>query len=393
MKIFNKNSLIYLVLVLGVSLIAAPQAISQTFSSNGNPGDTASGEVMTAYGTNETLNYQDANSNSKPVTYPASNLDFTVSPEYGLSMDQDITDLNPVTPGEVVNHNTYSITNEGNTDLPLLGSYYYEYGGGSSNWTVEVRSGAAPIFAPLVASIVSTESTVIVEDSHIANISARFYRVYVSPLVAEAPDGSYIDVYTTYETTATPVGTYEGATYLFYGGTSESDDYFRDQVAAPLMIISRTNVIDSPSGYTGGANDPVPGAVVTFTMVYTNEGSANAESVILIDKITTKEGASGNNLAHVDADATTHNGVPLTHGGQGTATGWAVSYSIISSPATTYGATANWTPIGDTDGTQYPGAGLYTTASSEYGAVWIKWEKGAVTSAESASLVWGVTIR
>jgi hypothetical protein len=389
----NRNILVFAFILLGVMLIAStPSVNAQTFSSDGNPGDTASGEVINIFATNEAAYYQDANLNNRS-TNAVTDISYTTSPEYGLSMNVDITDLNIVSPGDLVNHSIYVVTNEGNTTLPYDGSYYFEYGGGASGWTVEVWQGAGPVFQPLIAGTVSTESKTLSEDSQTAGLASRFYRVYVSPNAAEAPNGAYIDVFTTYEVSATPVGTYEGANTLIYGGTSEARDYFRDEVQAPELVISRAHAVDSPDTYTGGDNDYVPGAVVTFTLTYTNEGSAEAREVILIDKIPTKEATSGTNLAHVNGTGN-HGNVTLTPA-TGTAADWTVSYSTIATPATTYGATADWTQIGTVTGNQYPSAsGLYETGSSEYDATWIKWEKSTVEATEvDKTIVWGVTIR
>lgn len=383
-----------LIIVAGIAvLLVSPKGNAQTFSSDGNPGDTVSGEVINALATYETLNYEDANSNTKPTTYPATDLNFTTSPEYGFSMDTDVTDANTVIPGQNVQEGNYFVTNEGNAALNVTLEAIFSYGGSASNWIVELwhNVGSPALIGTMAANTLLGNNVTLAEDTQ---DTGYYYDITVSTNVSEAPDGGYVDVYTTFESAAseTPVGTYEGANGYIYGGTSEADDYFKEEVSAPEMVITRTEVIDAPDNYTGGANDPVPGAVVTYTMTYTNESvAAVAQNVIIIDRITTKESTSGTNLAHVNA--TGDQGNVTISAAQGTATGWTVSYSTVLTSDTTYGATAGWTQIGSVGPTEYPGSGLYETGSSEYSAVMIKWEKASVAGAEDDTLTWGVTIR
>jgi uncharacterized repeat protein (TIGR01451 family) len=310
-------------------------------------------------------------------------------------MSVDMSDEVIVTPGDVYDYVSgplYYVTNEGNAYLNYTGSYYYTQEAGANNWTVEVWRFDGGVFVPLIPGVVSIEPTGLAEDAGTTNTTSTYYVVKVNPLVANSPDGSYIEVFTTFETTSTPAGTYEGANSLWYGGTSEARDYSKYLVEAPEIVMSRVSTSDAPAAYTGNDRDYVPGAVVTFTITYTNEGSGAAREVILIDKIPTLDGTSGTNLAHVNGSGN-HGNVVLTSA-NGTATGWTVSYSTITNPAMTYGATADWSSIGTVTGNQYPSAsGLYETGSSEYDAVWIKWEKSTVEAAEDGTVVWGVTIR
>lgn len=399
MNIFKKDGLVYLLVILGIALlVASPKGFAQAYHSNGNPGDNTSGEVFTAYSTQETLAYSDGVNDRS--TNAAVDISWTVSPEYGFSMDRDIQDLNIVTPGDSITYSSYYLTNEGNALVSYTGSYFYSYGGsGASNWTVEVHAGggAPNVFVPLIEGVISTESKTI-SDNHDTGMESRYYTVDVNPNAENSPDGAYIDVYTTYETTWTPVGTYTGGNALDYGGTSEADDYFRDQIAAPYLVMDRTSTIDSPNVYVtkgGGAHDPVPGAVITYRIDYSNLGAAGAGSVVVIDRITTKEGEPGTNLAHINA-AGTYNDVNLTGSSGDMINGWTISYSTLTAPATTYGATVGWTVIGTSDGSNHfpDGLELYSPASSEYAAKWIKFEKTSVASTEDGvNINWGVTIR
>lgn len=395
-----------LIIVLGIAiLVGAPKGDAVTFHSDGNPGDNASGEVITAVGSYETLDYQDANSNQKPTTFPATDIATTVSPEYGMSMDVDAAD-ETVTPGQaVIAPVHYIVTNEGNADFVGTLSALYNYFNSADGWIVELWWDPPGIVAPpslvatlTAASVFQTSANFIITEDF-DNPDGWYYNIYVSSEVTGAPDGSYIIVSTTWETTDTPVGTYEGANTYLYGGTSEADDANQYTLAAPLLVLTRTSTIDSPRVYQtkgGGANDPVPGAVASYKLVYSNLGSASAESVVVIDRITTKEGTPGTNLAHINAaGATTHVDLTLASPGD-MIDGWTISYSILTAPATTYGATAGWTVIGTTTGSNaFPSsASLYSTSSNEYAARWIKFEKASIDPTEDGvNINWGVTIR
>jgi len=373
-----------------VVLLVGTGAIAQNFKTTGNPLDNTAGELFTAELTQETMDYKDTNLNTKPTTLPASDITFTVSAEYGFSMLGTQEDNTAVIPGETLVQGNYAVTNEGDTaDVYTIESIYIE-DVGSSGWDVSListESGAN--LANLTASVLNAETRNVADDDD-------FGFHYVVTPSATADDGEQITIYTTVETGATPVGEYTGGNALTYSGTSSATDIFYDQISSPELVISRVANIDSPDVYESngyGANDPVPGAIITFTYTYTNEGSSAASDVILLAKVPTLEPIKGTNLAHVNGTGD-HGNVTITPAG-GTATGWTVSYSTITNPATTYGATANWTQIGTVTGNQYPSAtGLYETASAEYQAKWIKWEKASVPDTDdNITITWGVTIR
>jgi uncharacterized repeat protein (TIGR01451 family) len=363
-------------------------AFGVTFNSNGNPGDTPGGTVITADPTLETMGCKDLNGTTMTATTPVTAINNTVTSEYGLSGPGTPVDVN-VNPGDVVYH-YYAVTNEGNAnDSYTLKHSFFNYGG-ATGWVVEVWEGASRIVT-LDAGSVAQESRTVNDNSD----KYFYYKVIVSSESSGAPNSAYIKIVTTVETTSIPTGKYAGGNSLYYGGLSNVSDDVVDSVAAPVLTISRVSTVDAPTAYAGSIHDAVPGSVLTFTITYGNTGGASAESVILVDRV-----PANTNLAHINTNGAGTN-VSIT-AAQGNAVGWVVKYSKLDNPNKTYGNTADWSggnggTIGTlTSGTeQFPGgSATYQTGNDAYGAKWIKWEKLYVDKDEdNRSLTWGVTIR
>jgi len=389
-------------LVLLLSLLIAGQAVwAQAYNTTGNPLDTPSGTLLTAESVDSSVGYSNLGGSLMPTAeVEGGNIDYTADAEYGFSAFRTVIDQLSLSPGDVYTHETYSVTSEGNNADSNFNVYsLFNHYNGASNWTVLLVSAETDAtIATLTAGTINTYSPVLPDNNDVD----FYYRVTVPTGLTEAPDLSSIEVITTIETTSDPAGLqYAGGNDLTYGGSDEVTDVFVDQVSTPTLVITRETVVDSPTDYItngGGANDPVPGAVVTFTMYYENIGSSNASNVVIVDKIPTIEApvsgdAAGTKLGHVNAAAGARAGlVTLTHGGQGTATGWTAYYTTEATPNTAYDA-AGWVSIGSVDGNDYPTGTFYTPSDAQYGAIWIKWQKATVANAESATLVWGAVIR
>ena len=382
------------IVVLGLLMVIGLAAWAQSFSTTGNPDDTATGTSITAYATNETLAYEDEGGMAMAsLEVESGDETHTTTSEFGFSGPGSPSDQS-VSPGDIVYHD-YWVTQEGNANDPnYTVSTYYTEEAGAQDWVVEVWVGPAPTFyKTLEAGVVSVEGATSNDDS-----DAHFqYKVIVSSEAAGAPNSSYINIYTTWETTSRPTNEYTGGNYLTYGGWSFATDVVQDQVAAPVLTLTRTSTVDAPIDYTGGRHDAVPGSVITFTMTYTNEGAASAESVVLIDKVPNyAEGYT--RLGHINnTGATTYVTIEAA---QGNATEWTILYSTqdtLTSGQRAYGDRTVWTVVGTLSaGTEkFPGDGLtYLEGSSEASARWVKWEKQYVDAAEDTkSVTWGVTIR
>jgi len=365
-------------------------AQAATHNTTGNPGDTVSGTTIVAASTFEALIWKDGLGTLIGTAEPSTgNILATLEAEYGLFGPGTLSDLS-VTPGETVYH-SYNATNEGNANDNYVFWYSYYQFAGATDWVAEVWSGGTRV-TTLTASSITYEVQAVSEDSD----RNFYYKIIVPTDIAKAPNGSYITVVTTIETASTPVvGSnpykYTGGNYLTYAGRGSNEDLVQDQVAAPILTLTRTSTVDAPRVYTGGRHDAVPGSVITFIMTYGNDGGASAESVVLVDKI-----PANTKLAHVNNTGTTTN--VTIEAAQGNATGWTVKYSTTDSPSKEYGATADWTLIGTIDSAadQFPSdTTTYTSGGGgAYNATWIKWEKLYVDPAEdSQTLTWGVTIR
>ena len=360
------------------------------YNTTGNPGDTPTGTAVTALATQETIDYKDGNATSFTQVVCVTNETKTTTAEYGFSGPGSPADGN-IMPGGIVYH-YYNVTNEGNAnDSNYTLKHSYTNYAGAAGWVVELSEGITFIATLTAGSTYTQSSKTISEDTtHSYN-----YKVIASSEASGSPNGSYIIITTTAETSSMPVVSvnpyyYTGGNYYTYGGRPSNSDQVMDSVAAPILTLTRTSTTDAPTAFTGSIHDAVPGSVITFTMTYSNTGGASAESVVLVDKIPTNT-----KLAHANTTGTGSN-VTIT-AAQGNATGWVIKYSTLDSPNKTYGNTGDWTAIGTlTAGTEeFPGGNAtYLTGDAPYGAKWIKWEKQYVDPAEdNKTLTWGVTIR
>lgn len=390
------KSIIRLALCALLFTVFVPQAGAITYDSTGNPNDMPSGTVLTHLATFETLSFRDPAGTLMTTVEPTGNRTDTVIAEYGFSGPGTPAD-NTVSPGDVV-WTYYCSTNEGNANSVNANtiSFRFDEYGGASGWNVQ-----AWINNTIHATLTPGVSDVNAGGSSNDNSQTPYaYRVQVTTEAAGAPNGSYIVMVTTVESSSTPIGKYTGGNAYTYGGWATATDQAADQTSAPILTLTRSSTVDAPTaaaGYTGGIHDAVPGSVITFTLAYSNTGSASAESVIIVDKVPTNT-----KLAHFNGKGTgTSRNVNLT-AAQGNGTGWTIYYSKLANPSKVYGNTADWSGgNGGTIGTlstgaeQFPNSNTtYVTGDDAYLATWIKWEKASIaTTEDDKSLIWGATIR
>lgn len=372
---------------------------AQEFKTTGNPDDTGSGTIIKFKGraitelSGEVVSYKDSEGTQMETVEASGGFSLTVTSEFGISHTDDSMPDESVDPGDIL-WQTMLITMEGNAeDSGFHWWAIYDHYAGASNWIVEKWIGeeySGTFFATLEAGIShETSSPPAMPD----DVKARLqFRVLVPTSESDAPNGSYIIIYSTVETESTPVGEYTGANKYTYGGTSEAEDSATDLTSAPVLTLSRASTVDAPTAYTGGEHDAVPGAVITFTITYSNEGASDARYAILIDKI-----PDNTKLAHVNTTGTTTN-VNIT-APQQTADDWNCWYSILDNPDTDYSNTSDWEPLNDkfpyTSSESFPGGGeLWETGDATYEAKWIRFRKGTIEATEDTkSITWGVTIR
>jgi hypothetical protein len=390
MRIPIKNltaTLVAGLLVWILLLVIAPQASAAIYTATGNPDDTNAGTVITALATQETIDYKDINNNAKPTVIPSTgDINITVLPVYGFSIGP-FNNRNLYV-GQSIN-NALSITNEGNASDSYTMTFSANFGdAGTGTWIINIRRTIDDsLVGTLTLSSASTSETrAVAEDADYG-----YYHQVTAP--ADGDKAAFITIKTGATTEATQVGQYTGANGLTYGGVGYSSNNVTYTILKPVISLTRTATVDAPIitnpvGYTGGIHDAVPGSIITYTLNYNNTGNISGESNIIVDKV-----PANSNLAHFNVNGSTTN-VNITPAA-GSATGWAISYSIQDSPDKSYGVSTGWFPIGSSP--PYPSSGTTYSNSSDpnnaYNAKWVKWEKAAVLAAEAYSVTWGVTIR
>ena len=374
----NKKELVFWILGGGIAaLCLVILAIAPAYS---DTTDTPSGTIITAEAAECTLDYQDTGGIDKTTVNPASDIETTVAPIYGLSGIGAPADQNSSGSTDP-QYFLYTVTNEGNaSDTYALAIDSTSYGGpGSpSGWTIEVvESGNDNVISTLL----------------IGEDGTGQFRIKVTP-IGTATDGQYVDVTAKASTAQTPVGEYTGSNGLTYGGSSEASHTARTTISgAPLLTLTRVSTVDAPSAFSGDAHAHVPGAVITYTYTYSNTGSGSAESNVIVDKIPT-------NTQAVQVNTTEVSNVSIT-ASQGDATGWTVATSEVNSPQSgfrDYGSTEGWTVIGTISSTadyatNSGGTGGFTKGIGT-GTTYLRFEKSSIaTDEDTKKLMWGVTIK
>lgn len=215
---------------------------------------------------------------------------------------------------------------------------------------------------------------------------------FLQSLDAQAPNGSFCTVTLDVTTSALPVGVYYGANGLLYGGTREAIDTTVTIIQSSLMTMTRVATVDAPTQYITNANaqlggnhshDPVPGAVITYTITYSNVGSGSAESVSIVDKV-----PGSTEAAHVNAGTGSQaalTNVTLTPA-LPTAAGWTSYYSTSATPGMGVNDLTGWVTVNAT--------GVASSFATGSGIKYVRWRKTEVQVGESnRTLTWGVMIK
>jgi hypothetical protein len=379
-----------LVIILLVALVAG-RAFADV------PLETAAGVIITADGTACNLNYTDGGGVSNPQVTTTS-INTVVAAMYGFDLLANLPDWNYTTAGKGLTYN-YIVTNESNTYSPCSVKYYVTPIGPSgfngTNWTVSITEEGGYSYLSYTGPFSGTYTSLAHSLTNGANQNKNmrdnvYLNVTPSSNASESPDGSYLVVTLEVYASLTPAGVYFGANSITYGGTSDSTDLTDTCIHTSVMTMTRVTTVDAPrtaSGqYTGGAHDAVPGAVVTFTMSVSDEGSVSAQNVQIIDKVPYVGGSMTTWLCHVGAGLGFQGSVPnvTITAPSPDATGWRSYYSIYSTPMTDYGYI----------GPQWVTVDAWPAYINSSQAMWVKFEKDTVTPAEGTKKInWGVTIR
>ena len=393
-----------ILLTFAFLLLTLGTAHAVNFTADGNPDDTLAGTVIVAPATQETLDYTDVNDNPKPRVNPVGDIQVTVLPIYGFSVGYSFPKAIPYLSMDYgykgqTRYIYYGITNEGNaSDNYTITSEAVFSGAGSGTWTVQIwrdnspfgtAEGSDVLIGTLTPGSPSTKEIVSVAE----DATYFFYWKIIYPN-ANAKNGDILGCNYNYKTSSTPVGSYQGANGLYYGGMGEDSGGVNCRVAMPEMIINaRDSYVDAPkSPYVGGATTAVPGTIISYRTTYSNAGLCSAEGMIFVDRV-----PNYTNLAHFNKTGNTDN-VTLTTDLAKKTGNWTIWYSTQANPQKTYNDSTGWTLVGTLDATAsnyFPaGTATYQSSDGAFNALWIKWEKPYIASTEDDKAVtWGVTIR
>ncbi len=360
---------------------------AQTFIRNGNPADTKTGVTVTFPASKNTLYFKNGNATSE-ATVTSNDLTFIVTTEAGLNLTVSPAfstgwgDFDPTTPGVSVPY-YFTVVNEGNTDQTfLMTKSGISYSPGAGPWTATFYDGAIPTseIRKTLSEDTDISFTLVITPSSVQSESpdGAEGRVTVSgsivegyPQVGTLTDGNGRPYYEGVQSNITEEVDY--SSYVTISGMADTG------ILAPVMTLTRVMTVDAPVLYTGNHHDPIPGAVITYIITYSNTGAGAAKNVIIVDHIPGSTEAYHINMTGTQPNVT-------IEASQGNGSGWSVSYSTLTPPSFTYGNTADWTPVGIISTSEnWP---LPNTAT------YVKWEKASVAVGEGPkTLTWGVTIQ
>ena len=338
--------------------------------------DTITGTTITT-GTYNMLVYTDLGGTKfLPISPEA--ITTLVTSEFGIDDWPNFAGKN-MTPTELATFE-YIITNEGNAaDVYTITAEVY-FGGSAVNWNVSIDGGPTTAYEDgdmlhLKTATTKRSSAETVEED------ARYYlRVTVSPST-EAPDGAFANLTIEVTTKSTPVGVYTGANAVQYGGLAATSDATLTKIVSAKMKMTRIATVDAPVLYKGATHDAVPGSIITYTIIVSNEGTGSSESVWIVDRVPTSTEAihigygsgSQGTIANVGITATAPN-----------ASGWVCYFTTEATTATEpvkAFAAGSWTTI--------PFGSVLTKD-----ATWVKFTKAEITpETYPITLTWGVVIQ
>jgi uncharacterized repeat protein (TIGR01451 family) len=399
-------------LVFSLSLIA----LSSFSAFADNPLDTTAGNIVTAEGTANVMRYTDTGNSTKDAIR-TSTIEVIVDAMYGvdpLDSASAVPAVNYVHPGTILTY-SYLLTNEGNaafTPYVAIRSSKNWYGSLPTaywQWYITQEGDATQYY---ICNELYTSAGFAAKMTTIEEDATR--KIYLNVVIQNIQNqttltGNYLsltlEVFNNFQTMPSlqPYGLYYGANgYQYAAGTLEGVDGLDGgiyvahgcvmiSIETSAMTISRVATVDSPKAaggkFTGDPHAAVPGAIITYTIMTSNEGNGDAKNVVIIDKVPLVGGAFATNLCHIGAGAGSQGTIPNVNitALPPTATGWHAYYSSYFAPMTDYGYIGSQWITADS----WP-VDLHTDTS----AMWVKFEKATLSATEDAkTLTWGVTIR
>jgi uncharacterized repeat protein (TIGR01451 family) len=261
-----------------------------------------------------TVNYTVGTVAQTPVT---SNIaTFKVDRKVDLTVTAgSATNTNPGAPNAAV---IYTVTNTGNgTDNFNLAGTFQSGPFTPTNIRVYQDNGATPnVFD-------GTDTLIAAPVSFTADQAIVFFIVSDIPLAATNGQSAVMQLAATTTSTQTVGADTAGVDVVFADvgndGTQSAVNQYNIQ-AATLAVVKSAAIISDPVNGTGANRKAIPGAVIEYTIIVTNSGTANAAAVTVSDPIPANSTYVANSMTLnaaaltdvADADAGTTTGAPVT---------------------------------------------------------------------------------
>lgn len=191
--------------------------------------------------------------------------------------------------------NVTTITNDGNCALGYVINLVSSNGDATKIWTVKVSNstdGGAESTLPYTVNNISpagVKTIVIYVDvpSDEANGKYTEYKFIASNSLAVSANATYYTGHNNvvYGGFMGRFGAPAGSTYLS-NAQDVNPTNWKVTVQAGTMLLAKTITIENVAPYSS-VTDPVPGALLTFKLAYSNAGSATANNVRIIDEFPT----------------------------------------------------------------------------------------------------------
>lgn len=252
---------------------------------------TASGTLIDNFATMTATNV--------PSATTSNTVNNTVTAVYGATTTVDPVDGNTGV-GSFIDYG-FEVQNPGNDTQAIginAGVQGFSAGAGTTtDWSVAVDD-ASPFGAGLnwqnsggaTAAQAGDQATMA---APIGPDALASYTVRVT-VAGDAVDSATGDLVVKFVSAQTPLGPYVGYNGNDYGeaaeafraaGTGQGVTYLTTTVQGPVLTLSKAvaSIDSNLAGYTGGANDPVPGARITYRIEFSNTGTVDATSVEMSD--------------------------------------------------------------------------------------------------------------
>ena len=254
---------------------------------------------------------------------------------------------------------TFSVTYEAKPSAEAIGWTHAVYLG--TGESAPVASGTSFTLAEDEGVSLEVKITSSTEAAHSPDLSQYRVNLYWHPSQSYPAAGSAVLNYGG----IVRLYYYTGVNGLTYGGaTAEYSIPDILQIQTPVIKMTRTATVDSPTLYTLGTHDPVPGSLYTISITASNEGMGTADHVIIVDKVPDKMVAYKCNVQESEDNVNVTAPAGADSGGS---SGWTFYYTISSEVDVNKNYEgAGWVSLGD------PAAELTIPSA----ATFVKWQTG-----------------